>query len=1039
MVEAVTHLSMAVVHADENGRLLKGLAPTSPRVSFLSTSTSAGGSEASERSALICPNCPGPSVPHRCVFATAKQNLSRANTTIAQSRREVGKGQFGKGQGKGKGKRQVEEQLRTELQVFKGEVNAEYSARGILLGKGGENIKHISEESGLRILLEGDTMKTMRLVVVGPLPHSFALKMMKDLVEFVNEDYKEWVARRPTVVENQSLQRRPLQGRRECTKIEVDTSDLPADLSMRGRLLGKGGDHFKRISQITGSSLTLMGDEKSQNSSDSSLCIQVSGPSGQSHDDAVKMARELMDKARADLVRLAGRTEMQRALGQARREAEKEAARLQCEQMELQAEAKEKARLCRQLQKELRSSKQIPLMNDEMRGIAKQAQSSADPYLFWNALEERRKTVEAEMPQETMAAFKEAAHAANSAEQKILENVKARIMAQKTASQVFSMSTRRSQGPPSEGVTIERASASDLALMRKLWKERQGNGEVVAAWSVDNPLRAWNFFERRSELEQVLGRAPDELEGFHGSNPQNYLPIVQNGFRSDLRSGQVYGSGEYFAKSPSVSVGYCRGGEYMLVCRLCLGVKSSSPANRDGDHIWVPSANYYVISSPAQILPVFIIKFKNSATLRSPELEAALSAQFWSTKAQEKVLSLPPPRPCMMSRETATVLWMGLMYAHNSDEQLESDVRVFLGRHASDYTVDMKVQIVRGTFKKAHAVLSKPIPRDLVHQLNTFLFNENGVEHNICVEDAAGSPAQRCPKFIAKYCRGQNLRFTHPCWCSHPPRATDTAQYTLENINLNGAKGNEIASKFMASGPFHDGSPKIVAIKVIKNDTLSGLHEEYRRYLAEKHREEPKNRELYHGTNNNICETLYQHGLQPPSDTQASDSCPVSGGKGLCTTLCNNDCQHCTKKHEWNRCHMYGLGIYLADMAQKSHRYVSQHQKIGGRKRCRMIVCSVLGRAFKVEGHLKCANAMHDVPTVRSLSADEVDSMIEPCRKSFESDDKLTIQTPAEKCDMMFVQGLGSRVSPGFSVVNSEYIAYHPHQCLPKYEITYDI
>lgn len=104
-----------------------------------------------------------------------------------------------------------------------------------------------------------------------------------------------------------------------------------------------------------------------------------------------------------------------------------------------------------------------------------------------------------------------------------------------------------------------------------------------------------------------------------------------------------------------------------------------------------------------------------------------------------------------------------------------------------------------------------------------------------------------------------------------------------------------------------------------------------------------------------------------------------------------------------------------------------------------MIVCSVLGRAFKVEGHLKCGNAMHDVPTVRSLTADEVDAMIEPCKQSRAPDDCMTIAAPAEKCDMMFVQGLGNRVRPGFSVVNSEYIAYHPHQCLPKYEITYEV
>lgn len=104
-----------------------------------------------------------------------------------------------------------------------------------------------------------------------------------------------------------------------------------------------------------------------------------------------------------------------------------------------------------------------------------------------------------------------------------------------------------------------------------------------------------------------------------------------------------------------------------------------------------------------------------------------------------------------------------------------------------------------------------------------------------------------------------------------------------------------------------------------------------------------------------------------------------------------------------------------------------------------MIVCSVLGRAFKVEGHLKRADAMHDVPTIRSLGADEIGTMIEPCTGFCESNGKMTLQTPVEKSDMMFVQGLGHEVRPGFSVFNSEYIAYHPHQCLPKYEITYDI
>merc|ERR1712072_842291 len=239
-----------------------------------------------------------------------------------------------------------------------------------------------------------------------------------------------------------------------------------------------------------------------------------------------------------------------------------------------------------------------------------------------------------------------------------------------------------------------------------------------------------------------------------------------------------------------------------------------------------------------------------------------------------------------------------------------------------------------------------------------------------------------------------------------------------------------------------------------------------------------------HGTNNNILDILYKHGLQPPSDTQASDRCPKSGGKGLCTTLCNNDREYCTEKHEWNKCHMYGLGIYLADMAQKSHRYVSQPKK----NRYRIVVCSVLGKSFQVEGHLRGQTAMHDVVNVRALSDDMMGEMIEQCqacltdwgvgasiegldgemwgrvvgdmgycwrlhtgriaKKETEgykwtwaattevACDNLEV---AEKSDLLFVKGLGNAVRPGSSVVNSEYIAFHPHQCLPKYEIEYEV
>jgi len=577
-------------------------------------------------------------------------------------------------------------------------------------------------------------------------------------------------------------------------------------------------------------------------------------------------------------------------------------------------------------------------------------------------------------------------------------------------------------------------------MLRKLWQDREGQGEVEQAWKVDNPLLAWKFQERKTELVAELGRQPDNLEGWHGTHPDNILSICRGGFDRSKRGtavGQVFGAGEYFAKCPNVSVGYCRGGQYMLVCRLMLGWESSTQDNRDGDHIWVPAMSYYVISSPPQVLPLYIVKLcSRPGAPQNQELEKVLGAAHWTTIQQAAVVPVPRNRPCVMSRPTATVLWIGFLHAHLSDASLESDVRAFLTRHARHHVAGLRVQIIKGTFKKAHAVLTVPMDRELVHRLNRVTFVEEGKERTVCVEDSHGSPEQRCPKFIAGYCRGQNLRFTHPCWCWHEKRRTESARYTLEALSLSSAKGNEIACKFMASAPFHDGYPSVLQINAIHNPVLEGCHEEYRKYLQTKHGEEPSVRELYHGTNNNILDTLYKHGLQPPSDTTASERCPVSGGKGLCTTLCSNDCRYCTEKHEWSRCHMYGLGIYLGDLAQKSHRYCSQPEVQHGRRRYRMLICSVLGKAFKLEGHLRRDRAMHDVVNHRAIQEEELAEMIEPCSVEGGSDPRHL----CEKSDLLFVQGLGHRhCRPGFSVINSEYIAFHPHQCLPKYEIVYEV
>jgi hypothetical protein len=655
----------------------------------------------------------------------------------------------------------------------------------------------------------------------------------------------------------------------------------------------------------------------------------------------------------------------------------------------------------------------------------------------------------------------------------------------------------RNTGPPPQGVSIERCNRAEMTRLQNLWLERESqqmpgggracNGQVVAAWKVDNPLLAYQFKASRDAFKAAQHRDMDKLEGFHGTHPDNVISICSSGFDAGRRAGQVYGAGEYFAKNPHVSVGYCRGGEYMLVCRLSLGTPSSTPENKDGDHIWVPQNGYYVIKHPNQVLVQYIVKFKSDQCYGqsvSQSLERNLSAPY-TTKPPPQPKTVPNPRPCVMSRPSTSALWMGLMSPHIPEDNLKVAVRNFLAKHAPQYPIQ-KIQILRTHFSKAHVFLEREMPKEVVRRLNQEPFVADDTTSKLCVDSFYGSPEQKCPKWIAGYCRGQNLRFTGPCWCHHEPRPTEGAKYTLTTIPLDGAKGDEIKSKFMASAPFHNGMPKLIGIKQIKNEKLSACHEDYRRWLTDKHGEEPSVQELYHGTNNNILDLLYTHGLQPPSDMEPSDKCPVSGGKGLCTSLCTNSCKYCTRKHEWGRCHMYGLGIYLGDMSQKSNRYVSQ-PKAG---RYKMIVCSVLGKSYEVDGFLKGDRIMHDVHDVRALTDDDMDAMIEPCqpckapekgagativgvdgsrwgyvvgeehhcwrlssgriaRKNTEGvkwnwckDDVMmadTMETAPEKSDLMFVKGLGSRTRVGFSVVNSEYIAFHPHQCLPLYEIEYQL
>lgn len=100
--------------------------------------------------------------------------------------------------------------------------------------------------------------------------------------------------------------------------------------------------------------------------------------------------------------------------------------------------------------------------------------------------------------------------------------------------------------------------------------------------------------------------------GFHGSAERNIPSICKEGFNPKYRGtqGQVHGTGEYFATTPSMPLRYCDGGQKMLLNELLLG-------QRGVDHTRTPNPNkdydpgdIIVMKDPIHDLPRYVITFQ---------------------------------------------------------------------------------------------------------------------------------------------------------------------------------------------------------------------------------------------------------------------------------------------------------------------------------------------------------------------------------------------------------------------------------------------
>jgi len=289
-----------------------------------------------------------------------------------------------------------------------------------------------------------------------------------------------------------------------------------------------------------------------------------------------------------------------------------------------------------------------------------------------------------------------------------------------------------------------------------------------------------------------------------------------------------------------------------------------------------------------------------------------------------------------MSADCTRHIWIGWLAPELcgcDDDEVSDDVKDFL----SGFVVSQVLPERNGARIGAFVLLEESIDRSAFNLLQNRLYRG---EFRISVDDQQPNnprcSGKTCPRLTgpSHFCRGWNIRGHHSwqwgCPFDHPEesRATYGATFSFVPVARGTAKYDELETDLSLTAPFTSssgasGAPRIIAVQRVVNKKLEGLYEERRGFLRDKQGFVVE-KELWHGTSCKALPELLTHGLQPPSDTKACDECPRSGGKGLCTTLCGTDCQKCQEPHAWGHCHMYGLGVYLADQAQKSHRYVRE-------------------------------------------------------------------------------------------------------------------
>eukprot|EP01080_Neovahlkampfia_damariscottae_P008506 gene8506-330_t len=210
------------------------------------------------------------------------------------------------------------------------------------------------------------------------------------------------------------------------------------------------------------------------------------------------------------------------------------------------------------------------------------------------------------------------------------------------------------------------------------------------------------------------------------------------------------------------------------------------------------------------------------------------------------------------------------------------------------------------------------------------------------------------------HCRYTNILFSKIPTCTKRHMEIMSFKSKKSKLSNSHAMYYQIEQQFKKDFP----NSTIKNIYEIKNEKAESRYNEIEKSFFAKNKLNV--RKLYHGTSEKFLQGIYDSGFILPSDFVHNSNCKRNSNAPA-YSLCDNTCPDCAginkKKHVWNQCHMYGLGLYFADIPQKSDLYVSDsYFKKKNKKGRKLILCKVaLGKTFTIDQDILNQDDYHDL------------------------------------------------------------------------------